>query len=145
MRTFEPNPDYSAVLLKRLASLLLLLAYLFASPGLVYSLHLCGQTVTGVSLSGVGEPAGCCPTPAKPVKGMKGCCHDQKVASSLQDVKLTTAQLKLTAPVALPALRVVRHLALTYPADEPAPRPRVASGLPPPACPAYVRGHAFLI
>ncbi|OWP64002.1 hypothetical protein CDA63_05925 [Hymenobacter amundsenii] len=134
--------------MKRLASLLLLLAYLFASPGLVYSLHLCGQQVTGVSLSGVGEPAGCCPESAKPVKGMKGCCHDQKVASSLKDVKLTTAQLKLVAPVALPAppaLRVVRHLALTYPADEPAPRLRVASGPPPPACPAYVRGHAFLI
>ena len=59
--------------MKRLASLLLLLAYLFASPGLVYSLHLCGQTVTGVSLSGSGEePAGCCPKSAKPVKGMKG-------------------------------------------------------------------------
>ncbi len=127
----------------------MLLLYLCSSPGLVYSLHLCGELVTDVRLSGVGEPAGCCAKSARPVKGMKkDCCHDQKVSSPLKDVKLTTAQLKLVAPVALPtppAVRFVRHLALTYPADEPAPRPRITSGPPPPACPAYVRGHAFLI
>lgn len=129
--------------MKRLLSLFLLVSYLLASPGLVYSMHFCGSTVTGVSVA-VAEHPCCCPVPQKPA----GCCHDKKLSSTLQDVKLTTAQLKLPVLVAVPAppaLRLAYRLPTpTYPADEPA-APRRATAAPPPACPPYVRGHAFLI
>jgi len=129
--------------LKRFASLFLLLSYLLSSPGLVYSMHFCGDTLTGVSMV-VSEKPCCCPLPKKPA----GCCHDQKLSSTLKDVKLTTAQLKLPVPVAVPApaaLRLAYRLPTpTYPADEPA-APLLATAAPPPDCPAYVRGHAFLI
>lgn len=130
--------------MKRLTGFLLLVAYLLASPGLVYSLHLCGEQVTSVSLSAAGEPTDCCAGLTKP---KKSCCHNQQVSSTLKDVKLTTAQLKLPTAVALPAppaLRLPLQLALTYPAEEPILR-RAATAAPPPPCPAYVRGHAFLI
>lgn len=98
--------------------------------------------MTGVSVA--HEAACCCPLPKKPA----GCCHDQKLSSTLKDVKLTTAQLTLSAPVAVPppaALRLAYRLpVITYPADEPA-APLWATAAPPPECPAYVRGHAFLI
>ena len=125
---------------KRFLSLFLLLSYLLSSPGLVYSMHFCGQVLTEVSVA--KEAACCCPVPKKPT----GCCHDQKVTSTVKDVKLTTAQLKL--PVAVPApppLRVAYRLpSQSYPAEAPA-APRAATAAPPPECPAYVRGHAFLI
>ncbi len=128
--------------MKRFASLLLLLSYLLSSPGLVYSMHFCGPTLTEVSVT--SEAACCCPVAKKPA----GCCHDQKLTSTLKDVKLTTAQLKLPVPVAVPApaaLRLAYRLPTpTYPADEPA-APLLATAAPPPCCPAYVRGHAFLI
>jgi hypothetical protein len=128
---------------KRILSLFLLVSYLLSSPGLVYSMHFCGQTMTGVSLAGP-EHSCCCPVPKKPA----GCCHDQKLSSTLKDVKLTTAQFKLPVLIAVPAppaLRLAYRLpVLTYPADEPA-APLWATAAPPPACPAYVRGHAFLI
>ncbi|AMR29527.1 hypothetical protein A0257_22140 [Hymenobacter psoromatis] len=129
--------------MKRLLSLLLLWSYLLASPGLVYSMHFCGRTITGVSLAGPAHSC-CCPVPKKPA----GCCHDQKLSSTLKDVKLTTAQLKLPVLVAVPAppaLRLAYRLPTpTYPTDEPAAAP-LATAAPPPDCPAYVRGHAFLI
>jgi len=129
--------------LKRFLSLFLLLSYLLSSPGLVYSMHFCGQTLTEVSVA--KEAACCCPLPAKKPAG---CCHDQKVTSTLKDVKLTSAQLKLPALVAVPApahLRLAYRLpTLTYPAEAPA-APLAATVAPPPDCPAYVRGHAFLI
>ena len=128
--------------MKRFLSLLLLVSYLLSSPGLVYSMHFCGATMTGVSVS--HEAACCCPLPKKPA----GCCHDQKLSSTLKDVKLTTAQLKVSMSVAMspPAtLRLAYRLLIpTYPADEPA-APLRATAAPPSACPAYVRGHAFLI
>ncbi|OGX91641.1 HYC_CC_PP family protein [Hymenobacter coccineus] len=128
--------------MKRFLSLFLLLSYLLSSPGLVYSMHFCGPTLTEVSVT--SEAACCCPVPKKPA----GCCHDKKLSSTLKDVKLSTAQLKL--PVLLvvpapPALRLAYRLPTpTYPADEPAALLR-ATAAPPPACPPYVRGHAFLI
>jgi hypothetical protein len=127
---------------KRFLSLLLLLSYLLSSPGLVYSMHFCGQKLTEVSVA--KEAACCCPVPKKPT----GCCHDQKVTSTLKDVKLNSAQLKLPVSVAVPALAPLR-LAYrlptpTYPAEAPA-APLAATAAPPPECPAYVRGHAFLI
>lgn len=128
--------------MKRFASLFLLLSYLLSSPGLVYSMHFCGDTLTEVSVT--REAACCCPVPKKPA----GCCHDQKLRSTLKDVKLTTAQLKLPVLVAVPApaaLRPAYRLPTpTYPAEAPA-APRLATAAPPPDCPAYVRGHAFLI
>jgi hypothetical protein len=127
---------------KRFFSLFLLLSYLLSSPGLVYSMHFCGQTLTEVSVA--KEAACCCPVPKKPT----GCCHDQKVTSTLKDVKLNSAQLKLPVPVAVPApapLRLAYRLPTpTYPAEAPAAL-RAATAAPPPECPAYVRGHAFLI
>jgi hypothetical protein len=118
-------------------------SYLLSSPGLVYSMHFCGSAVTGVSIA-LPAHSCCCPLPKKPT----GCCHDQKLSSTLKDVKLTTAQLKLPVLVAVPAppaLRLAYRLpAPTYPADAPA-TPLRATAVPPPACPAYVRGHAFLI
>lgn len=127
---------------KRFLSLLLLLSYLLSSPGLVYSMHFCGQKLTEVSVA--KEAACCCPVPKKPT----GCCHDQKVTSTLKDVKLNSAQLKLPVSVAVPApapLRLAYRLPTpTYPAEAPA-APLAATAAPPPECPAYVRGHAFLI
>ncbi len=106
-------------------------------------MHFCGSTVTGVSVA-VAEHPCCCPVLKKPA----GCCHDKKLSSTLKDVKLTTAQLKLPVLLAMPAppeLRLAYRLPIpTYPADEPA-APLRATAAPPPACPAYVRGHAFLI
>lgn len=129
--------------MKRFLSLFLLLSYLLSSPGLVYSMHFCGPTMTGVSMA-VPEHPCCCPLPKKPA----GCCHDQKLSSTLKDVKLTTAQLKLPVSVAVPAppapALACRLPTPTYPADEPA-APLPATAAPPPPCPAYVRGHAFLI
>ncbi|MFD2787643.1 HYC_CC_PP family protein [Hymenobacter rubripertinctus] len=130
--------------MKRFTGFFLLVAYLLASPGLVYSLHLCGEQVTGVSLRAGEEPPDCCAGRTKPTKG---CCHNEQVSSTLKDVKLASAQLKLPAAVALPAppaLRLALRLALTYPAEEPLTR-GAATAAPPPRCPAYVRGHAFLI
>ena len=128
--------------MKRFASLVLLLSYLLSSPGLVYSMHFCGQVLTEVSVA--KEAACCCPILKKPT----GCCHDQKVTSTLKDVKLNNAQLKLPVPVAVPApapLRLAYRLpAPTYPAEAPAAM-RAATAAPPPDCPAYVRGHAFLM
>ncbi len=135
-----PRSSYSPRRLKRFLSLFLLVSYLLSSPGLVYSLHYCGTTVTGVSLA-AAEPASCCGAMKKPA----GCCHDQKVQSTIKDAKLTVAQIKLLVPVALPVPPVVRPLfrqALTYPAEAVAIVP-VARPAPPPVCPAYVRGHAF--
>ncbi|MDQ2770524.1 MAG: hypothetical protein M3Y54_08495 [Bacteroidota bacterium] len=126
--------------MKRILSLFLLVSYLLSSPGLVYSMHFCGATMTGVSVAHAA--ACCCPLPKKPA----GCCHDQKLSSTLKDVKLTTAQLKLPVLVPAPApLRLAYRLPVpTYPADAPA-APLRATAAPPPECPAYVRGHAFLI
>ncbi len=105
-------------------------------------MHFCGPTLTEVSVT--SEAACCCPVPKKPA----GCCHDQKLSSNLKDVKLTTAQLKLPVLVAVPApapLRLAYRLPTpTYPAEAPA-APLLASAAPPPDCPTYVRGHAFLI
>lgn len=141
MRPPIPLTSCSAVL-KRFFSLFLLVSYLLASPGLVYSMHFCGATMTDVSVA--HEAACCCPMPNKPT----GCCHDQKLSSTLKDVKLTTAQLKLPVSVAVPApptlVPAYRLPAPTHPADAPA-APLRAAAAPPPACPAYVRGHAFLI
>ena len=127
----------------RFLSLLLLVSYLLASPGLVYSMHFCGHTLAEVSVA--KEATCCCPVPAKKPAG---CCHDKKVVSPLQDVKLSAAQLKLPGLVAVPAppaLRLAFRLPTpTYPADAPA-APRAATAAPPPPCPAYVRGHAFLV
>ncbi|MDJ0367168.1 hypothetical protein QMK33_18625 [Hymenobacter sp. H14-R3] len=128
--------------MKRFVSLFLLLSYLLSSPGLVYSMHFCGQSLAEVSVA--SEAHCCCPAPKKPA----GCCHNQKVSSTIKDVKLTTAQFKLQAPAAglvPPVLRLAYRLpAPTYPADAPA-APRAAAAAPPPECPAYVRGHAFLV
>ena len=136
-----PLTSCSAVL-KRFFSLFLLVSYLLASPGLVYSMHFCGATMTGVSVA--HQAACCCPVPKKPT----GCCHNQKLSSTLKDVKLTTAQLKLPILVAVPAppalVLAYRLPAPTYPADAPA-TPLRATAAPPPVCPAYVLGHAFLI
>lgn len=126
--------------MKRFLSLFLLLSYLISSPGLVYSMHFCGQTLTDVSVA--KEAACCCPLPKKPT----GCCHDQKVASTIKDVKLTSAQLKLPVSAVVPTpLRLAYRLPVpTYPAEAP-PASLAAAAAPPPNCPAYVRGHAFLI
>ena len=131
--------------MKRFVSLFLLVSYLLSSPGLVYSMHYCGPALTGVSVAQGGDTNCCCRDSGKPASG---CCHDKKVTSAAKDAKLTAAQVKLQAPnpvLAPPtrpaAGRVARPI---YPADEPAPR-LVAHAAPPPACPAYVRGHAFLI
>lgn len=105
-------------------------------------MHFCGDTLTEVSVT--SEAACCCPLPKKPA----GCCHDHKLSSTLKDVKLTTVQLKVPVLVAVPApaaLRLAYRLPTpTYPAEAPA-APLVATAAPPPDCPAYVRGHAFLI
>ncbi|GAA4509305.1 hypothetical protein GCM10023172_42590 [Hymenobacter ginsengisoli] len=129
---------------KRFVSLFLLLSYLLSSPGLVYSMHFCGQALTAVAVTQRGDIPCCCLPAGKP---SSGCCHDQKVTSTLKDVKLTAAQFRLQAPATVPApavLRIVWRLATTYPSAEPTAFSLVEAA-PPPDCPAYVRGHAFLI
>ena len=130
---------------KRFVSLFLLFSYLLSSPGLVYSMHYCGQALTAVSVAQGGDTHCCCRDSGKPATG---CCHDKKVASGTKDVKLTAAHSQLLAPALVPApglLPAVWQLAqAAYPAQEPAARPAVTAA-PPPECPAYVRGHAFLI
>ena len=131
--------------MKRFVSLFLLLSYLLSSPGLVYSMHFCGQELTAVSVKQDGDTNCCCRDTGKPAGR---CCHNQKVSSALKDIKLSAAHFKLQAPDITPApavLQLVWQLSqMAYPADKP------ISGLlvhaaPPPECPAYVRGHAFLI
>ena len=137
------GPGASGV--KRLVSFFLLFAYLLSSPGLVYSMHFCGQSLTAVSLQADGKRNCCCETMRNPGCG---CCHDQLLTSSVKDVKLTTAQVLVAAPatVATPALLplVWRLSTATFPLDEPESK-LAAHAAPPPECPAYVRGHAFLI
>lgn len=130
--------------MKRYVSLFLLLSYLLSSPGLVYSMHFCGQALTAVSVSQAADTHCCCQDSGKPATG---CCHDQKVSSTLKDVKLTAAQFRLQAPATVPSpavLQVVWWLTSQYPAEELTAHPLVLAA-PPPDCPAYVRGHAFLI
>jgi hypothetical protein len=130
---------------KRFVSLFLLFSYLLSSPGLVYSMHFCGQALTAVSVAQDGDTHCCCLDTGKPASG---CCHDKKVTSAAKDVRLTAAHFQLQAPELAPAppvLRLVWHLAqLSFAADEPVTG-LVAHTAPPPECPAYVRGHAFLI
>ncbi|GAB2845613.1 HYC_CC_PP family protein [Hymenobacter ruber] len=131
--------------MKRFVSLFLLFSYLLSSPGLVYSMHFCGQQLTSVTVAQDGDTNCCCQDAGKPAGR---CCHDQKVSSALKDIKLSAAHFKLQAPEAVPApavLRLVWQLAqVIYPADEPAAQ-LLAHAAPPPECPAYVRGHAFLV
>ncbi|WP_084443615.1 HYC_CC_PP family protein [Hymenobacter roseosalivarius] len=131
--------------MKRFASLFLLFSYLLSSPGLVYSMHFCGQALTDVSVAHGVDTSCCCQDTGKHACD---CCHDQKVVSTTKDVKLAAGQFKVPAPDLVPAppvLRVVWQLAQPfYPADEPVAR-LTAHAAPPPQCPAYVRGHAFLI
>jgi hypothetical protein len=130
--------------MKRFVSLFLLLSYLLSSPGLVYSMHFCGQALTAVSVTQAGDTHCCCQDSGKPAAG---CCHDQKVSSTLKDIKLTAAQFRLQAPATVPApavLRVVWRLATAYPPTEPTAH-HLVQAAPPPDCPAYVRGHALLI
>lgn len=131
--------------MKRLTSLFLLFAYLLSSPGLVYSMHFCGQSLEGVSIKQEIPRSCCCQTMRAPACG---CCHDKVVTSSVKDVKLTTSGVKVAAPAIAPApalLPLVWRLStFTLPLDEPASG-LAAHAAPPPECPAYVRGHAFLI
>lgn len=131
--------------MKCFASLFLLFSYLLSSPGLVYSMHFCGQQLTAVTVAQDSDTNCCCQDAGKPAGR---CCHDQKVSSALKDIKLSAAHFKLQAPEAVPApavLRLVWQLAqVIYPADEPAAQ-LLAHAAPPPECPAYVRGHAFLV
>lgn len=130
---------------KRFVSLFLLFSYLLSSPGLVYSMHFCGQQLTAVSVKQDGDTNCCCQDTGKPAGR---CCHDQKVSSALKDIKLSAAHFQLPAPAVVPApavLRLVWQLAqVAYPADGPA-ADLLAHAAPPPECPAYVRGHAFLV
>jgi hypothetical protein len=130
---------------KRLVSFFLLFAYLLSSPGLVYSMHFCGQRLTAVSLQADGKRNCCCETMRNPGCG---CCHDQLVTSSVKDVKLTTTQVLVAAPamVATPDLLplVWRLSTLAFPLNE-LKLELAAHAAPPPECPVYVRGHAFLI
>lgn len=132
--------------MKRYVSLFLLFSYLLSSPGLVYSMHFCGQALTAVTVTPDADKHCCCQDTGTPDCG---CCHDQEVVSAAKDLKLTASHhFLLQAPDVAPApavLQLVWQLAqLAYPADEPASR-LVAHAAPPPECPAYVRGHAFLI
>jgi hypothetical protein len=130
---------------KRFVSLFLLFSYLLSSPGLVYSMHFCGQELTAVSVKQDGDTNCCCQDTGKPAGP---CCHDKKVSSALKDIKLSAAHFKLQTPDLVPAppvLQLVWQLSqVAYSADEPAARLLVHAA-PPPECPAYVRGHAFLI
>ncbi|MBO0360485.1 hypothetical protein J0X19_21160 [Hymenobacter sp. BT186] len=131
--------------MKRYVSLFLLFSYLLSSPGLVYSMHFCGQALTAVTVTTDSDKNCCCQNTGKPDCG---CCHDKKVSSALKDIKLSADHFKLPVPDAVPApavLRLVWQLAqVAYPADEPAAQ-LLAHAAPPPECPAYVRGHAFLV
>ncbi|GAA3954967.1 HYC_CC_PP family protein [Hymenobacter algoricola] len=131
--------------MKRLTSFFLLFAYLLSSPGLVYSMHFCGQALTAVTVADAADKHCCCQDTGTPDCD---CCHDQEVVSAAKDLKLTATHFLLQAPDVAPAPAVVQlvwQLAqLAYPANEPASR-LVAHAAPPPECPAYVRGHAFLI
>lgn len=131
--------------MKRFISLFLLFSYLLSSPGLVYSMHFCGQELTAISVKQDGDTNCCCRDTGKPAGR---CCHDQKVSSALKDIKLSAAHFKLQAPDLIPAqplLQLVWQLSqAAYAADKPAAR-LLLHAAPPPECPAYVRGHAFLI
>ena len=131
--------------MKRFVSLFLLFSYLLSSPGLVYSMHFCGQALTAVSVAQDGDTNCCCQDTGKPPGR---CCHNQKMSSALKDIKLSAGHFRLGAPgmvSALPVLRLVGHLSqATFPADEPSSN-RLLHVAPPPKCPAYVRGHAFLV
>ncbi|WP_345050114.1 HYC_CC_PP family protein [Hymenobacter glaciei] len=131
--------------MKRLTSFFLLFAYLLSSPGLVYSLHFCGQALTAVTVAEDADKHCCCQDAGTPDCG---CCHDQQVVSGVKDLKLTATHFLLQVPDVAPApavLQLVCQLTqLAYPTDEPAPK-LGAHAAPPPDCPAYVRGHAFLI
>jgi hypothetical protein len=127
---------------KRPLSFLLLLVYLLSSPGLGYSMHYCGQKLTGFSVL-AETPKSCCPPRSAPCGG----CHDKHVSSPVQDAPLlTTAALALSVPALLP-----EPLAYSWPAasrpqpgdpERQRPRAAVRTAVPPP-WPAYVRGHAF--
>jgi hypothetical protein len=139
------GPPQPALFVKRYVSLFLLFSYLLSSPGLVYSMHFCGQALTAITVTPDANKHCCCQNTGKPDCG---CCHDQKVVSAAKDLKLTATHFLLQAPDVAPApavLQLVWQLALlAYPANEPASK-LVAHAAPPPECPAYVRGHAFLI
>ena len=130
---------------KRFVSLFLLFSYLLSSPGLVYSMHFCGQELTAVSVQQDGDTNCCCQDTGKPAGR---CCHDQKVSSALKDIKLSATHFQLQAPALVPAptvLQLVWQLAqVAHPADEPVGG-LLLHAAPPPECPAYVRGHAFLV
>ena len=131
--------------MKRLVSFFLLFAYLLSSPGLVYSMHFCGQNLTAVSLEQGGKRNCCCDTMRAPACGG---CHDQAVTSSVKDIKPPTHPVQVSAPAVVPApalLPLVWHLStFSLPLDEPETG-FATHAAPPPECPAYVRGHAFLI
>lgn len=131
--------------MKRFAALFLLFSYLLSSPGLVYSMHFCGQELTAVSVAQDGDTNCCCQDTGKPAGR---CCHDQKVSSALKDIKLSAAHFKLPAPDLVPAPAVLwlvwQFAQAVYPANEPATS-LLLHAAPPPECPAYVRGHAFLV
>ena len=127
--------------MKRLLSFLLLFVHLFSSPGLGYSMHYCGQVLTGVSVS-AETPKSCCP----PQKAPCGKCHDKHVSSpSHEATLLATAAFAAPAPALLPApLAVAWPAAPSWAAQRVnfLPRPAGRDAAPPP-WPAYVRGHAF--
>ena len=87
----------------------------------------------------------CCQDTHKPPCG---CCHDRKVASATKDIKLTAAHFQLQVPDLVPApavLQLVWQLSqAAYAPEEPAVN-LLLHAAPPPECPAYVRGHAFLV
>jgi hypothetical protein len=130
---------------KRFVSVFLLFSYLLSSPGLVYSMHFCGQELTAVSVKQDGDTNCCCKDTGKPAGR---CCHDKKVSSALKDIKLSAAHFQLQTPDLMPApavLRLVWQLSqVIYPTDEPVTNLQLHAA-PPPECPAYVRGHAFLV
>ena len=140
VRPFKPS-----LFLKRFVSLFLLCSYLLSSPGLVYSMHFCGQELTAVSVAHNGDTNCCCQDTGKPAGR---CCHDQKVSSALKDIKLSAAHFKLQAPAAAISPAVLQTKwqlsPVVYPVDEPSINLRLHAA-PPPECPAYARGHAFLI
>nr|WP_188548818.1 hypothetical protein [Hymenobacter qilianensis] len=108
-------------------------------------MHFCGQALTAVTVTPDADKHCCCQDTGAPDCG---CCHDQEVVSAAQDLQLTATHFQLQAPEVAPTpalLPVVWQLTqLAYPVDEPATR-LLAHAAPPPECPAYVRGHAFLI
>lgn len=131
--------------MKRVIGLFLLVSYLLSSPGLVYSMHFCGQTLTAVFMAPDADRHCCCEAAHKPPCR---CCHDQKVSSAIKDVKLSAAEFKLVAPALVATAAVLHCRWLLWqaagPADEPATR-LLAPAAPPPKCPTYVRGHALLV